>query len=421
LNGDGVDIIVYPVFGLGKKSYFFLIYNSMKYLKSYKLFERVTVPDFEISTDCGTCLATKSGKALKSLPKQTSPSSDDSQNSNKPSLKGQQIDPFEVEKQKFLKNNPGAEKRINKVFNSSKKWYTDHYKKEETLEKFENKANRDKLVNFINEEIKLKYWNRNCDSEMSKIWEKQFSKSDGWVWPSECQMINLNMENHDSDPYYIETIPHELGHCIYYKLKQLGEDPISGNKDASTSISPTYINGFSEAGWTDGQSKQGFSLSSEETYLTSEPENQTRLMKLRMILNIGLIDTCEQIKQKFEENIKNGNLKFNFLTPSEFIKNKNGDCYWLKLKVVDEHKGWSSDKKYYIGGKGRLALIYDLLKCSLGKTWFRRGRENLDLQRLFSVFSEYKDGFIWLDLSKLTQFNRDVVTNDSPDDFNKMG
>jgi len=389
----------------------------MKYLKSYKLFERVTVPDFEISTDCGTCLATKSGKSLKSSPQETPQSSDDSQNSNKPTSGSKKIEsPYNVQKQKFFKDNPGAEAVINKIFNSSKKWYIDHYMKPETLKKFKNGANRDELVNFINKEIKLQYWNRNSNSGMFKIWEKEYSDALGWVWPDRFSWLNLNMENYENDGYK-QTIPHELGHCIYYKLKQLGEDPISGNKDASKSISPNFRGMGVNPSLLD-EERSGLQLQKiidQETDILDESENQTRIMSLRQLLNIGPIDTCEQIKQKFESNIKNGKLKFDYLEPQGFVKNKNGDCYWLKLKVHDQYKGYITDSKYSINGEPRLGIICSLLTCSLN------GKGMDDFIRLFSVFSQYRDGFIWLDLSGLTQLNLDVVTNDSPEDFIKIG
>jgi len=390
----------------------------MKYLESYKLFERVTVPGIETSTDksdsggCGNCLATKSGNSLISPPKQTFQSLDNYQNLNRPPSKGQQINPYEAEKQIFLQKNKGAEGRINSIFNSAKNWYTGHYMKPETLKKFKKRENRDRLVDFINKEIKLAYWNRNSDSELFKIWEKEYSNAIGWVWSNIPDWLNLNMENYKEDPDYKETIPHELGHCIYRKLKQLGEDPISGNQDASTSVPPN----FREAGINPSLSdEESTKFKNTETYLTRETENQTRLMSLRRLLNIGSVDTCEQIKQKFEKNLGNGNLKFRYLIPSGFVKNKNGNCYWLKLEVSPRHKEWLLAKDYQIAGKPRLYRIYRILGCSFD------GKDSLDFPRLFSIFSEYKDGFIWLDLSKLTQLNLDVVTNDSPEDFNKMG
>jgi hypothetical protein len=390
----------------------------MKYLESYKLFERVTVPDIETSTDsndsrgCGNCLARRSGKPLISPPRQTFQGLDNYQNSNKPTPKGQQIDPYEAQKQIFFQKNGGAQGRINSIFNSAKNWYTSHYMKEETLKKFKNKANRNKLVDFINKEIKLAYWNRNSDSEMFKIWEKEYSYAIGWVYSYRPDWINLNMELYKDYPDYKETIPHELGHCIYFKLKELGENPVSENKDASTSVPPN----FRETGINPSLSdKEKTELKGTETYLTDESENQTRLMALRRLLKIGPKDTCQQIKQKFEENLGNGKLKFKYLTPSGFVKNKNGVCYWLKLGVFPGHKEWLLDKHYQIAGKPRLGRIYGLLDCSF------EGQNNFDFPRVFSIFSQYKDGFIWLDLSKLTQLNLDVVTNDSPEDFNKMG
>jgi hypothetical protein len=390
----------------------------MKYLESYKLFERVTVPDIENSTDrndsrgCGNCLAQKSGNPLISPPKQTFQGLDNYQNLNKTTSKGQQIDPYEAQKQIFLQNNQGAEGRINSIFNSAKNWYTVHYMKKETLQKFKNGANRDKLVDFINKEIKLAYWNRNSDSEIFKIWEEKYSTYIGWVWSERPDWINLNMENYGSDPDYKETIPHELGHCIYHKLLTLGEDPISGNKDAGTSVSPNFRETSINPSLSDEEKTE---LKDMETYLMRIPENQTRLMSLRRLLSIGSKDTCEQIKQKFEDNLGNGKLKFKYLRPSGFVKNKNGDCYWLKLKVFDKHKGWLLDKDYQIAGKPRLGRIYLILNCSFD------GERNLDFGRVFSIFSQYSDGFIWLDLSKITRLNLDVVTNDSPEDFNKMG
>jgi len=388
----------------------------MKYLESYKLFERVTVPDIYTSTDrndsrgCGTCLAAKSGNPLVSPPPQTFQGLDNYQNSNKPILKSQQIDPYLAEKQIFFQKNKGVEGRINRVFNLSKKWYTDHYMKEETLKKFKKRENRDKLLNFINEGIKLAYWNRNSDSKMFNRWEKEYSDAIGWVWSDTFDWINLNMELYESYPDYKDTIPHELGHCIYYKLKQLGEDPITGNKHASTSVSPNFRRGVTKPSLSD---KESAKIEDTETYLTDEVENQTRIMSLRRLLNIGSRDGCQQIKQKIESNIKEGKLKFDYLTSSGFVK--TGDCYWLKLKVPDGNKKWILDKNYFIGGKPRLYRIYIMLSCSFD------GKDNLDFSRVFSIFSQYKDGFIWLDLSKITRLNLDVVTNDSPEDFNKMG
>jgi hypothetical protein len=393
----------------------------MKYLESYKLFERVTVPSIKTNTDksdsggCGNCSAAKTGNPLLSPPRQTFQALDNYQNLNKPTLKGQKKDPYVAQIQIFLQNNQGAGGRINSIFNSAKNWYTGHYMKPETFKKFKKKENRDKLVNFINKEIKLAYWNRNSvnkNSDIFKDWQKEYSNAIGWVWSIRPDWINLNMENYKEDPDYKETIPHELGHCIYHKLEQLGEDPISGNKDASTSISPNFRETGINPYLSDEESTE---LEKKETYLLRRTENQTRLMSLRRLLNIGSVDTCEQIKQKFEKNLENGKLKFDYLTPSGFVKNKNGDCYWLKLEVPEWGKKWLLAKDYQIAGKPRLARIYKILTCSFD------GKDNLDFSRLFSIFSVYKDGFIWLNLSKLTKLNLDVVTNDSPDDFNKKG
>lgn len=49
------------------------------------------------------------------------------------------------------------------------------------------------------------------------------------------------MESYGEDgDDYTSIIPHEMGHCIYFKLKELGENPVSGNEDGSSSISPNF-------------------------------------------------------------------------------------------------------------------------------------------------------------------------------------
>lgn len=110
-------------------------------------------------------------------------------------------------------------------------------------------------------------------------------------------------------------------------------------------------------------------------------------------------------------------MKFNFLIPSGFVKNESGDCYWLKLspKKEGKNKEWLLNPKYCVNGVPRLWRIEKILRCSFGSNNYM-----IDFQRLFSIYSKYKDGFIWLSLSGITQLNRDVVTNDSPEDFNKM-
>jgi len=378
----------------------------MKYLESYKLFERVTVPDFETTSDgnnskgCGNCLAAKSGKPLISPPQQTFQGLDNYQNPARSRN--------EEQKKILFENNPGLEERINSVFKSAKNWYIEHYMKPETKKKFKKGGNRKVLVNFINNEIKLLYWNRDSvdkNSEIYKDWEKEYSERWGWVWLSRINQINLNMEKCKVDPDYKQTIPHELGHCIYLKLEQLGEDPISGNKDAGRSVSPNFRETAINPSLSDEESTE---IKDIETYLTSEIENQTRLMRLRQLMNIGPRDTCLQIKQKFEKNIGNDKLKFKYLYPPVFVKKPNEDCYWLKFPVPDSNKKLILDEKYFIDGKPRLRRIHKALECSFDE------QDDLDFPRLFSIFSQYRDGFIWLDLGGLTQLNIDVVRNDLP-------
>jgi hypothetical protein len=363
----------------------------MKYLQSFKLFEGVSVPSLEedndstseidldkISKNCGTC---KNTSTSQNLPLRSD---------------------YEKRVQQILKNKyPGLETKIQSVLNSSKKWYVKHYSRPETINKFKKSSNHNIILNFINKEIKINFWNlelaTNFLESKTYSWKNLDGQNIGWVWPTKAGIINLNLDKMSEDENFEMTIPHEMSHCIFLKLKALGEDPTRGNKDISNSTSPRS----SGQGISKIVDKEGIKKKKLEIYITNPEENAARMFTLRRVLEILPTSSCEQIKNIFEKNLKSKKLVFENL---EFIGfQKSGGCYLMKLKTPDYLKSFIQDSSNMIDGKLRLSAIYTTLYSTFN------GQKIPDIQRLLSIYSYYKDGIIWVDLSKLTKLNTDLV------------
>jgi hypothetical protein len=164
--------------------------------------------------------------------------------------------------------------------NKVKEYYKSHYSKPETIAKFKNKKNINEIKNFI-PNIKFKI----------------IPKSDklGWVNKQNPNIINLALNklfqkngNQISAKGSIlyDTILHEMGHLIDFKLESLGEK--------SHSNSTGYYNA------QDGK----------DNYVQSEEETYTRVQRLREILGLNPNDDGLKIREKLIQFFKQKKLSF---------------------------------------------------------------------------------------------------------------
>lgn len=162
-----------------------------------------------------------------------------------------------------------------------KDYYIKHFSKPETVNKFTNKNNILKIKEFI---PVIKY---------KPFFEK--SGNNGFVNQNNLNIINLNLNNlftnsggvlSPKGTLLYDTILHEMGHLIDFKLQSLGEQTIASS---SAYYKPT---------------------DNKDAYVQSDVETYARIQRLREVLGLNPNAGGVDIKNKIVEFIKSNKIQF---------------------------------------------------------------------------------------------------------------
>lgn len=245
--------------------------------------------------------------------------------------------------------------------NKVKEYYQRHFSKPETISKFRSKNNLEEIKKFI---PTIKY----------KIFSDKSGKK-GFVKKNEPQIIYLNLNalyrivKNDvslNGDWLYDTILHEMGHLLDFKMQELGEKTID---------SPSgYYN----------------TTNNQDDYVQSEAETFARIQRLRQELELNPNADGDEIKRKLVELLRSKRIKF----PNVKISNKNSPT-GLIFTPIEINKGRLSE----------LWRFYSPMTID--------GSPNPDIAALFGKFSAYQnDGSIFLNLEDIGKVN--VSTKAAP-------
>jgi hypothetical protein len=238
--------------------------------------------------------------------------------------------------------------------NKCKDYYINHFSKPETVNKFTNKNNILKIKEFI---PNIKY---------KPFFEK--GNKNGFVNQNNLNIINLNLNNLFTNSRGVispkgtllyDTILHEMGHLIDFKLQSLGEQTIASS---SAYYKPT---------------------DNKDTYVQSDVETYARIQRLREVLGLNPNAGGEEIKNKIVEFIKSKKIQF----PNIRIMGNDNNPGVLFFTEKNRTKGVLTE----------LWRFYSSLK--INNTFVP------DISALFAKYSKIKNSVVILDLNLLGNVN----------------
>jgi hypothetical protein len=247
-----------------------------------------------------------------------------------------------------------------------KNYYQQHYSKPETVAKFKDKNNINDIKTYIKTikcKLIIEYGNRF-----------------GFVNKDKPSIINLivnnlfvrqgdNMASRGNLVY--DTILHEMAHLIDFRMKKLGEKPITAS---SGYYSPNS-----------GENKDDYVQSNIETF--------ARIQRLREILGLNPNANGYDIKEKL----------------IEFIKSKK-----LTLPNVEKYGGNSPNGIFFTLPQRRKGTLTDL--WGFYSPMKINGTSVPDIAALFGKYSSlHKSGFVFLNLDTIGKVNVSTVSLPNPD------
>jgi hypothetical protein len=237
----------------------------------------------------------------------------------------------------------------------AKSHYINHFSEQETINKFNKPSNVSIIKSFI---PTIGY----------KPFIEKSGNKHGYVSKNNLKTINLNLytlltkNGNTISPkgsMLYDTILHEMGHLIDFKLQTLGEKTIA---KSSGYHSPT-----------DGQ----------DNYVQSDIETFARIQRLREALGIGSNANGEEIRNKIIEFVKLNKIQF----PNVKIMADDGRPGILLFTERNKTKGTLTD----------LWRFYSTLKINNTPVF--------DISALFAKFSKINNGMVILDLNLIGKVN----------------
>jgi len=249
------------------------------------------------------------------------------------------------------------------LFDKAKQYYINHYSKPETIAKFANKDNVNKIKTYI-PTIEYIFYFANDDRY-------------GFVPKTSNALINLNItylfkeEGGKLIPIneLYNVIIHEMAHAIDYILKMSNEK----------TITPTY----NKDNVHDTHTK----------YAESDSETFARIQNLRNLLDLTPTSNGTDIKNKIIEYFKSG--KITFPNVKLYIE---GESNYLGFTTIDKRK--------ILPDLTNLTYFFNQLTIN--------GTKNDDIAFLFAKFTytpfvELPTTIVFIDLNKLGEVNISVV------------
>jgi Rad3-related DNA helicase len=271
--------------------------------------------------------------------------------------------------------NPTEENKIlilNEVNNDLKRcieYFTDFYKNPQSISKFRNKSNVDKLLKEINK-VKVITHLKNDDPNLNDSW--------GYVFTNNLYTIYINyfnFFNNKVNANIYDTILHEMGHLIDFQLRRLGEIP--------SYMEPSILRPQSEP----------------DFYIISREEDYARIQRLRNIFKLNPIGTFDEIADKI----------------NEFISSNRISVAHLELKI-------SPDKKKLI-----VVLSKNFKSLTLGNVSYILGNLVIDdylatdIGYLFAKYAKLvNQNILEIDLVKINNVNNTFVNDDNNDNYGNL-
>jgi hypothetical protein len=257
---------------------------------------------------------------------------------------------------------------VNKDLKKCVDYFIEFYKNPQSIAKFKNKSNVDKLVNEI-KKVKVITHLKNDDPNLNDSW--------GYVYINDLYKIYINYFNFFNDKInanIYDTILHEMGHLIDFQLRRLGESP--------SYMEPSVLRPLSEP----------------DRYIISREEDYARIQRLRNIFKLNPIGTFGEIADKI----------------NEFILNKRISVAHLELKV-------STDKR-----KLNVRLTKNFNTLTLSNISYILGNLVIDnylatdIGYLFAKYGKLvNQNIIEIDLLKINNINNTFVSNN--DSYGNFG
>ena len=275
----------------------------------------------------------------------------------------------EQKKIKFEK----IKQEISELARQNKKEYNDWYSHPNTVSKFTDaeQSVRKKLISSLIPNFKIKL-NASSDPNASEMVKKSwgYCSSEKDPFTLHLNLYNFYNGKAQGNKSIKDTIKHEMAHLIDGFLKK--------NK-VSTYI-PTHASHLGADEYA-------------RIYLINDRDTFARLNILRGVINVGPADSGKQILEKFLSSYKSGKIKSESFTFSGAKDNKK-DLYILvmKPKYTEKRASLETAQSAYKLMSGRKAIMVD-------------DKENYNIEQLFSNFSAFKNGEIYVNMSEIAQVN----------------
>ena len=275
----------------------------------------------------------------------------------------------EQKKIKFEK----IKQEISELARQTKKEYNDWYSHPNTVSKFTDaeQSVRKKLISSLIPNFKIKL-NASSDPNASEMVKKSwgYCSSEKDPFTLHLNLYNFYNGKAQGNKSIKDTIKHEMAHLIDGFLKK--------NK-VSTYI-PTHASHLGADEYA-------------RIYLINDRDTFARLNILRGVINVGPADSGKQILEKFLSSYKSGKIKSESFTFSGAKDNKK-DLYILvmKPKYTEKRASLETAQSAYKLMSGRKAIMVD-------------DKENYNIEQLFSNFSAFKNGEIYVNMSEIAHVN----------------
>ena len=275
----------------------------------------------------------------------------------------------EQKKIKFEK----IKQEISELARQTKKEYNDWYSHPNTVSKFTDaeQSVRKNLISSLIPNFKIKL-NASSDPNASEMVKKSwgYCSSEKDPFTLHLNLYNFYNGKAQGNKSIKDTIKHEMAHLIDGFLKK--------NK-VSTYI-PTHASHLGADEYA-------------RIYLINDRDTFARLNILRGVINVGPADSGKQILEKFLSSYKSGKIKSESFTFSGAKDNKK-DLYILvmKPKYTEKRASLETAQSAYKLMSGRKAIMVD-------------DKENYNIEQLFSNFSAFKNGEIYVNMSEIAQVN----------------
>jgi len=195
-----------------------------------------------------------------------------------------------------------------------------------------------------------------------------------------------------------QTILHEIGHLIDYRLSSLGEAALSNYFDQSPQMEPSKTFELDD---------EGNPKMTEVPYSRRSVENAARLRVFRKFLELSPTETPISIINKLMDNLKKGDLYYflpsvkKYITFEEGILEVGNDKKTLIIKNCNKY-GFGDGEVLTPPSEGE----------SVPRLRFGMNNEDMsDISDLLASYSRVENNTLIIDIEKITKINNEIAMN----------